>query len=143
MMNNIDWDSRFLNLAKEISSWSKDPSTKVGAIIVNGKEIVSLGYNGFPRGVNDYPERYENRDIKYAFTVHAEANAILSAKRNVADFTLYSTLFPCSSCAGLIIQSGIKCIVSPEPDMERWAKSFEASKTMFDEANITYKIIRG
>lgn len=142
-METIDWNLRFYSLAKEISTWSKDPSTKVGAIIVNNKEIVSTGYNGFPAGVFDYSDRYENREVKYALTVHAEANAILHAKCNIKNYSIYSTLFPCATCAGLIIQSGIKYVFAPEPDMERWAKSFEFSKMMFDEAGVKYKPIRG
>ena len=80
---NTDWDKRFLELASVVGSWSKDPSTKVGAVIVNeNKQIVSMGYNGFPRGVRD-DYRLENRETKYNLIVHAEANAIIHAKESL------------------------------------------------------------
>jgi dCMP deaminase len=74
------WDRRFLDLAKQVSTWSKDPSTQVGAILVNDlKQVVGMGYNGFPRGVHDWQERYDDREIKYPMVVHAEVNAIIQA----------------------------------------------------------------
>lgn len=136
---NTDWDDRFLVLADHIASWSKDPSTKVGAVIVRpNRTIASVGYNGFPRGVDDTPDRLNDRPIKYAMTVHAEANAILSADSSVSGCTLYVTpLHPCSNCAALIIQSGITKVVARMPhDPAHWVDSFEKAKIMFDEAGI-------
>lgn len=137
-----DWDDRFLKLAQHIAQWSKDPSTKVGAVIVRpNRTIASVGYNGFPRGVND-DERLNDRPYKYAMTVHAEANAILSANERLDGCTLYVTpLSPCSSCASIIIQSGIKRVVAYMPHQpEHWADSFAIARTMLDEAGIEWEI---
>lgn len=112
-MSRNKWDKRFMDLAEHVAQWSYDPSTKVGAVIVNTeKKVVSLGYNGFPRKVDDAEIRYENREVKYGFVVHAELNAILNS--NLADCkgaTLYVTLSPCRECAKAIIQSGIRRVV--------------------------------
>ena len=137
-----DWDERFLQLAQHIAQWSKDPSTKVGAVIVRpNRTIASVGYNGFPRGVND-DERLNDRPYKYAMTVHAEANAILSANERLDGCTLYVTpLSPCSSCASILIQSGIKRVVAYMPHQpEHWADSFAIARTMLDEAGIEWEI---
>lgn len=137
-----DWDDRFLKLAAHIAQWSKDPSTKVGAVIVRpNRTIASVGYNGFPRGVND-DERLNDRPYKYAMTVHAEANAILSANERLDGCTLYVTpLSPCSSCASILIQSGIRRVVAYMPHQpEHWADSFAIARTMLDEAGIEWEI---
>jgi dCMP deaminase len=137
-----DWDERFLQLAQHIAQWSKDPSTKVGAVIVRpNRTIASVGYNGFPRGVND-DERLNDRPYKYAMTVHAEANAILSANERLDGCTLYVTpLSPCSSCASILIQSGIKRVVAYMPHQpEHWADSFAIARTMLDEAGVRWEI---
>lgn len=135
------WDKRFLDLAKHVSQWSKDPSTKVGCCIVDSKNrITSLGYNGFPLGVDDSPEYLNNREVKLQRTIHAEPNAILFAQRDLTDHTLYVWPFqPCVNCAGLIIQAGITRVVSPEaPDelKERWHDSMVAAEEMFAEAGV-------
>lgn len=130
------WDNRFMQMAELVASWSKDPSTKVGAIIVDyDRRIIGTGYNGFPRGVNDSPERYEDKPVKYKLVVHSEANAILNAVRSVSGQTLYTTKYPCSECAKLIIQSGISLVVTPPPGTnEPWATDAEFTKTMLKEA---------
>lgn len=139
------WDKRFLDLAVHISQWSKDPSTKVGCVIVNkDKTIITVGYNGFPRGVDDTDERYLDRETKYLMVQHAEANAIASAKEPLDGYTAYVTHHPCSNCTGLLIQSGIKRVVTTEPASDfadRFAKSFAASKTMLSEAGIELVIL--
>ncbi|MBT3764776.1 MAG: CMP deaminase, partial [Rhodospirillales bacterium] len=91
------WDHRFLNLARFIANWSKDPSTQVGCVIADPMmRIVSTGFNGLPSGVEDTIERLENRDIKYEMVVHAERNAIIDAKRDLSGLTLYVwPLMPC------------------------------------------------
>ena len=124
---------------------SKDPSTKVGAVIVNKhNHIVGLGYNGFPKGVNDHQRRYEDKPTKYSMVVHAEANAILNATQSLHGCTLYvAPLPPCNECAKLIIQSGIKHVISYEPKSEVWAESFKTSKLMFDEAGVTVYLRKG
>lgn len=135
------WDQRFLNLAAEVGSWSKDPSTKTGCVIVRpDRTIASVGYNGFPRGVRDDSDRLNDRPTKYQMVVHAEVNAVLSAHGSVGGCTLYSHPWPpCASCAGVIIQSGIKKVVSVEPtleQLERWGDSLSLMETMFDEARV-------
>jgi len=136
-MVDIKWDQRFLELAKLVSTWSKDPSTKVGAVITDDRRIISVGYNGFPEGVLDSSERYSNREIKYKYMVHAERNALLFANTSLKNTTLYTYPFmPCSECAGMIIQSGIKRVVTLINTNERWKESFEITKNMFDEAGV-------
>lgn len=108
------WDRRFLDMAAFVATWSKDPSTQVGAVIVRpDRTIASVGYNGFPRGVSDDDARYADRSLKYPMIVHAEMNAILSAKEPLLGYAIYVTpLAPCATCAGAIIQSGIKRVVA-------------------------------
>jgi len=132
------WHKRFLDLAKHISTWSKDPSTQVGAVIVdNSKRIISTGYNGFSMGVHDNIERLENRDIKYEMIVHGEINAIVFARQDLTNTTLYTYPFmPCSRCASIVIQSGIKTVVAPFNNNPRWKDSFEITQTLFAEAGV-------
>ena len=137
-MKSTKWDKRFLDLAKLCGSWSKDPSTQVGAVIVDdNNRIVSIGFNGFPQGVEDSEERLVDRETKYDIIVHAEANALMFANKSVEGCTLYTWPFqPCSRCAGLIIQSGIKRVVSVVHDDERWKKNFTTARQLFKEAGI-------
>lgn len=131
-----EWDRRFLELADHIASWSKDPRTKVGAVIVDDKKrIVSLGYNGFPRGVHDAGTRYEDRAIKHMFVAHAERNALDNAPLMVEGCTMYSPLLPCNECAKSIIQKGIACVVSYDPDRED-TFNWHVTMTMFKEAGV-------
>jgi len=134
----INWHDRFLKLAEHISQWSKDPSTQVGAVIVdNARRIISTGYNGLPLGVEDSADRLHTRETKYEMIVHGEINAILFAKQDLQGTTLYTWPFmPCSRCAGIVIQSGIKTVVAPNCDNTRWKESFTLSKTMFREAKV-------
>jgi len=132
-----DWNQRFMELAQHVAGWSKDPSTKVGAVIVNNdKQVLGLGYNGFPRGVHDCTERYRNREVKLLFVAHAERNALDNAP-SVEGATLYSTLFPCTECAKGIIQRGIRTVVTTTPN-ETQSKRFncQTSKIMFNEAGV-------
>ena len=120
-MNTLDkWDNRYLSLAKEVATWSKDPSTQVGAVTVGAKkEVLSQGFNGFPRGIKDTDERYNHRETKYKFVVHAEMNAIYNATYSGTSLdgaTLYIYGLPiCSECAKGIIQVGIKKVVIENP----------------------------
>lgn len=128
-----------MGLAKEIASWSKDPSTQVGAVIVRpDKTICSVGFNGFPHGVKDDPFAIVNRDTKLLRTIHAELNAILSAKEPLIGYSLFVwPLQPCAQCAAAIIQSRIKEVHYPHNDhIERWGESFSAALQMFDEAGV-------
>ena len=136
------WDQRYLALAKEVSTWSKDPSTQVGAVTVGSKkEVLSQGFNGFPRGINDSNERYNDRDMKYKLVVHAEMNAIYNATYSGTSLdgaTLYVYGLPiCSECAKGIIQVGIKkVVVEKSKELDNWNESVQLSKAMFDEANV-------
>jgi dCMP deaminase len=135
------WDIRFLALAQHIAAWSKDPSTKCGAVIVDGnRKIVGVGYNGFPRGVDDQSYRYDNRDSKLKLTVHAEANAILNANNSVEHCDLYVwPLPPCNECAKLIIQAGICNVFAPKLTGElkkRWNDSVGYTHMMFSESGV-------
>jgi dCMP deaminase len=135
------WNKRFLELAKLVSTWSKDPSTKVGAVITDPKNrVVSLGYNGYPQGIKD--EGLENREEKYAKVLHGEVNAILFSNKDLTNCTIYVyPLLPCSSCMSLIIQSGITKVVSQNDDktgelLTRWEKSNQIGIQMAKEANV-------
>lgn len=132
------WDRRFLDLARFISCWSKDPSTQVGAVIVDeNRRIVSTGYNGLPQGVEDTYERLNNREIKYKMIVHGERNALLFAGRPVTGCTLYTIPFmPCAACASMVIQSGIRRVVAPYSDNPRWIEDFKLTEQLFVEAGI-------
>lgn len=136
-MSSIKWDNRFLDMAKLVSTWSKDPSTKVGAVIVDtNNRVVSVGYNGFPQKISDN-DRLENREEKYNIIVHAEANALMFANRSVNGYTLYTYPFqPCSRCASLIIQSGIKRVVTIINEDKKWEENFKLAKRLLSEANI-------
>jgi dCMP deaminase len=140
--HQIKWDKRYLNLAKEVASWSKDPSTQVGAVAVGPKgQVLSQGYNGFPRGISDNPERLANRELKYRYIVHAEMNAIYNASFNgvsLAGSTMYIHGLPCcSECAKGLIQVGIKRIVMPKRDVpDKWKDSWHLSNRMFGEAHV-------
>lgn len=134
------WDRRFLDLATHVSGWSKDPSTKVGSVIVApDRRIVSLGYNGFPRGVEDHEERLSDRPTKYAFVAHAERNALDNADVPMRGCTLYVTLQPCNECAKSIIQRGITKVVAlidKERAGEHYKTFLRYSHTMLTEAGV-------
>jgi len=141
------WDKRFLSLAKEIATWSKDPSTQVGAIAVKDRKVLAQGYNGFPRKMKDLEDRYNNREEKYTYIVHAEKNVIYNATYNgvsLKDSTMYVYGLPvCSDCAKGIIQVGIKRVVMLEMIVpEKWRESFRNTKHMFDEAGVKYEFIK-
>ena len=137
------WIHRFLRLASHIASWSKDPSTQVGAVIVHPvtRVILGLGYNGFPRSVEDHPDRLNNRPVKYSMIVHAEVNAILNASTSVRGAFLFLTYPPCNECAKLIIQSGIERVYAYKTTDERWLAAIATTQTMFDEAGVMLYIL--
>lgn len=137
------WDLRFLHLAEHIAQWSKDPSTKCGAVIVaDDRSVVSMGYNGFPRGMDDDPALYADREVKYERTVHCEMNAVLSAHLPVNGCTLYTWPFlSCPRCAMHMIQAGIiRCVAPrlPEDKVERWGEALERSRAYFQEAGVAF-----
>ena len=146
------WDTRFLEMARVMSTFSKDPSTKVGAVLVNDQRIVvGMGYNGFPRGVEDRPDRLANRELKYKLVVHAEMNAILQAGPAAKGATLYvhpAFVMPpiCHDCCKHAIQMGVKEVVGWEsvPDEDRtrrWAESIALSRVMCEEAGVTWRSV--
>lgn len=140
-----DWEQKFFDLADHIASWSKDPSTKVGCVLVDSKfRVIGLGYNGFPRYVNDSKSRLDDRPTKLLYTQHAEANAILNAVANTEGARAYVTHHPCSHCAGMMIQAGIGYVAARQPSFElneRFKHSFQATKEMFGEANVRFNLI--
>lgn len=137
------WSERYLNLAKEVSTWSKDPSKKIGAIAVGSKgQVLSQGYNGFPRGIRDNDKRLNDRPEKYKYVVHGEMNCIYNACNNGTSLdgaTLYVYGLPvCCECAKGVIQVGIKKVVMQYPDaVPQWEESFKTTSEMFKEAGIT------
>lgn len=133
---NPKWDQRFLNVAKEVASWSKDPSTKVGAVLVSPcKTKVSWGYNGLPRSIVDTDERLLNRELKNKLTVHAELNCILNAT-DTAGYTLYVTKPPCTACAIAIMQAKIKVVVCPDLDSSSsWYEDQKMAQNILTESH--------
>ena len=142
------WNYRFLELATLVASWSKDPSTKTGAVVVGpDKEIRATGYNGLVRGVaDDIPERME-RPTKYDFFEHAERNAIYNAcltGTQLKGCTIFCTLTPCTDCARAIIQAGIKEVITYEykptdnDPKNTWRDKLNYSAQMFSEAGVAY-----
>lgn len=146
-MHNLKWDQRYLRLAYEVSQWSKDPSSKIGAVTVGSKgQVLSQGFNGFPRGLKDNFTRLHDRETKYKFVVHAEMNAIYNATYNGTSLdgaTLYVYGLPiCSECAKGVIQVGIKRIVMPNQNLDgKWLDSWMTSLNFFDEAGVDFEFI--
>jgi dCMP deaminase len=143
------WDDRFITLAQFVAQWSKDRSTKVGCVIVGpNREIRSVGYNGFPRGVNDDVEERHQRPAKYLWTEHAERNAIFNAARGHTDLencTAYVPWFPCMDCARALVQSGIHTVVAFRPNLDdpKWGQDFQNTITLFEEAGIVVRYVEG
>ena len=141
------WGDKYIHLAKEISTWSKDPSTQVGAVVIGEHgQLLSQGYNGFPRGIKDSEERLNNRERKYELVVHAEMNAIYNASLNGVSLkgsTLYVYGLPiCNECAKGIIQVGIKKVVAMRPEKYNiaWEESINNARALFSEADVMYLI---
>lgn len=146
-----EWDGRFLRLAREIASWSKDQSTKVGAVIVGEDRTPGpYGYNGFPRTIDDDRATRHARPAKYRWTEHAERNAIYNAARvgvAVKGCTIYVTHMPCADCARAIIQVGIKRVVVDAQSLidagfaDRWNEDMQITREMLEEAAVTLTIV--
>ncbi|EDM80888.1 Deoxycytidylate deaminase [Plesiocystis pacifica SIR-1] len=139
---SLKWDRRFLELARHISGWSKDPSTQVGCVVVGpDREIRSAGFNGLPRGIEDSAKRLQDRALKYPLICHAEENAIMHAARigvALKGCTAYVTWPPCTRCARSLIQAGVDEVVFPGPIEipDRWREDFDMSRGMFEEAGV-------
>ena len=141
------WDKRFLEMAQLVSTWSKDPSTQVGCVAVRNRNVIAQGYNGFPRGMDDDPQYYNDRPLKYRLIVHAEMNAIYNAAENgvsLKDSTIYVIGLPiCHDCAKGLIQAGISRVVTPEQEIpENWQESISSSISMFKEAGVIWDWIK-
>jgi len=147
MKDTSTWSSKYLKLAKHVSTWSKDPSTKIGAVAVGDRgQILSTGYNGFPRNIKDSNDRLQNRESKYKYVVHGEMNCIYNAtlngvSLNEADLYVYG-LPICSECAKGVIQVGIKraFMCYPETIRDKWKDSYKITSEMFDEVGIQHEI---
>jgi len=140
------WDRRFLKLTLHIAQWSKDPSTKLGCVVVGpDREIRSTGFNGFPRGVHDTKERLSNRELKYKIICHAEENAIAHASRigvSLKGCTAYCEWPPCPRCARLLINAGVKEVVCLDKEVpERWQAEFDLGKEIMAEGGIEFRAI--
>ena len=142
------WDKRFLEMATLVASWSKDPSTQVGAIAVRNRTVIAQGYNGFPRGMSDEQFRYEQKPLKYKMIVHAEMNLIYNAADNgvsLRNSTVYVVGLPvCSDCAKGLIQVGVSRVVMPmrEELDDKWAVSCADAQSFFDEAGVKWEWIK-
>ena len=147
-LRRLKWHDRYLELAQQIASWSKDPSSKIGAIAVGSKgQVLAQGYNGFPRGIEDSEIRFENKELKYKYVVHAEMNLIYNASYNGVSLdgsTVYVTGLPvCSECAKGLIQVGVREVIMPtqEDTTDKWVESFQLSKELFEEAGVHWQFI--
>jgi dCMP deaminase len=137
------WDRKFIEMAVLVSSWSKDPSTKVGCVVADPDHAqLSEGFNGFPRGIAD-DDRLNHRETKYRLIVHAEANAIAAAARNghgLKGATAYVTFCPCPQCAALLIQAGIVRVVTIKgATPAHWKAECDIAQGMLQEAGIAYE----
>jgi len=143
-----DKNELFMRMVYEISNYSKDPKTRIGSVLVRDEDVVSIGYNNFPRKVLDLDERYNNRELKHLFVAHSEFNAIINAARKGAA-TLGCKLFtngqPCSECMKAVINAGIDAIVIHKQwpqfiHSEKWIKSNEISSIMLEESGIKLEV---
>lgn len=147
MNSEIDkWHIRFLQFATQVSSWSKDPSTKVGCVLVKNRRVISTGYNGFPKGISDDLSRLNDREKKYEITVHAEVNSITNAALHGVSTdgaSAYVTFSPCSRCASVLINAGIKevYVASGQDVPERWLDNFTLARTILAEAGVLYHLL--
>lgn len=136
------WDLRFLDLAKMIASWSKDPNTQTGAVIIRpDRTVVSVGFNGFPKGMPDNANYYANREEKYSRIVHCEVNALIHAREPLQGYTLYTWPFlSCDRCFVQLAQAGITRFVAPpcpEHLVERWEPIFDKTRQYANEMHCT------
>ena len=138
------WKCRYLGLARQVASWSKDPSTQVGAVVVGADgQVLTQGFNGFPRGIADTPERLNDRPTKYKHIVHAEKNAIYNASLtgvSLKGSTMFVVGLPiCAECAKAIIQVGIKHVITPVQDVpDKWKESCQFAYELLEEAGVGY-----
>ena len=138
---------KYMAVAEAVMNLSKDPSTKVGAVALDeGLGVLCVGYNGFPRGVKDTSERLNDRALKYPRTVHAEGNVIAQAARKGISLEgatiVVTSLYPCGGCAALMVQAGIKRIITTRPDNERWAESNAVAEEILTEGGVEVIVVK-
>lgn len=136
------WDVRWFERAKLLATWSKDPSTQVGCVIVRDNHALGEGYNGFPPGIAD-DERLNDRELKRQIALHAEVNAIIHARGHVRGATAYSTLLPCSQCAAALIAAGVARVVTAHSGKPEHAEiwGFGVTALLFNEAGVKVELI--
>jgi dCMP deaminase len=143
------WDKRWMDMAALVATWSKENSRKIAAVVVDSRNVlVSIGWNGFPRGIDDDVLARSDRPAKYLWTEHAERNAIYNAAANgikLGGCRMYIPWYPCSDCARAIIQSGITQLLCAEPDWEDeiWKDKFAVSKDMLGESGVNVTFLVG
>lgn len=140
------WHIRFMKLALEVATWSKDPSTKVGCVLVRDKKVLSTGYNGLPKNLSDDLNILNDREKKYEITVHAEVNAVTTAALHgisTEGATAYVTFNPCSRCAAVLINAGIDTVFSHGGSIipSRWLENFILASRILAEAGVDYQTI--
>jgi dCMP deaminase len=148
-MELTSWDLRFMDLARFIGTWSKDRSRKVGAVVVGtSNEIRAIGYNGFPRGIDDtvLSRHCSDSGEKYKWTEHAERNAIYNAARigtKLEGCKIYIPWFPCMDCARAIVQTGIIEVIAITPNYndKQWGADFIKSMELLEEAKIIVRFV--
>ena len=136
----LAWNQFHMRMAQLVSTLSKDPDRKVGAVLVTpDRRQMSVGYNGFPSSLPDNPELLEDKAYKLAHTVHAEDNCLRQAPFSAAGCTLYITRFPCLDCASKIVNAGVKQVVAPRPDFEhpRWGRSWQLAGAKLRHYGVT------
>jgi dCMP deaminase len=137
---SAQWCDRFMRLADEVASWSKDPKGGVGAVLVDDrKRVVGVGFNGFPDRIPDDPALLADQEAKLPRMIHAEMNAVLNAVAPVHGATMFTTLAPCAECAKLLIQAGVVAVYRrphPETRHQSWAESFRIAETILREAGV-------
>lgn len=139
-----DWDEYFMRMCYLIAQKSIDPKTKIGSVLTRSKNIISTGYNSFPRKVLDLPERYNNRELKRKMVSHSEENTILTSARlgvNTSGTTLYTLSYPCHICCKALIQGSVERVVIHKQwpgfnHTKEWVESIDLAKIMFKEAGI-------
>ncbi len=145
----MTWDERWLGMARLVGSWSKDRSRCVGCVIVNDRNVVvSLGWNGFPRAIDDEVECRHQRPEKYLWSEHAERNALFNAAasgNSTLNCRIYQSMYPCAHCARGIVQAGICEVVTVEPNWkdETYGEEFEVTRQMLKEASVRVRFVDG
>lgn len=143
-MKNITWDEYFIGLAQLSAKRSKDPNTKVGACLVDqNKRVIGLGYNGMPKGNDNFPWEREGKpiDTKYPYVIHAEMNAILNSTKLIKDASIYVSLFPCSNCAKLLVQAGVIEVVYSD-DKYKGTEDDDIAQKILKESGVKVRKVK-